>query len=173
MNKNENNKELITEELETTQVEEQVNNEVDYKEKYLLTLAEMDNLRKRLEAEKSDFIKYRASSFIYDILPTIDMFEQALAAKNVSDETKNWLLGFEMILNNLKNNLDAEGVTEIKVQVGDEVDGNIHHAFDEVETEEVEPGKIVEIKLKGYKIHDRLLRPATVIVAAQKKGDKN
>jgi molecular chaperone GrpE len=58
-------------------------------EKYQRLLADMENLRKRTEEEKADNYKYRASGFIIEILPTIDMFEQALSAKNVSDEVKN------------------------------------------------------------------------------------
>lgn len=159
----------MVEEIEETKKE--MESEEDFKEKYLMALAEMENLRKRLENEKKDFIKYRASSFISEILPTMDMFEQALSAKNVSEETKNWLIGFEMILNNLKNLLANEGVVEIITKVGDDFDGNVHHAFEEKETDQVEPGKILEIKLKGYKIHERLLRPAAVIVAAQGTGE--
>ncbi len=169
---NEENK-LEDFEEEVKEVEKNIEEVIDYKEKYLLSLAEMENLRKRLENEKMDFIKYKASSFIYEILPTVDMFEQALSAKNVSEETKNWLLGFEMILANLKNALNLEGVKEILVKKDDEFDGNLHHAFEEIETDKVSPGKILEIKQKGYKIHDRLLRPATVVVAAKstKKGE--
>ncbi len=70
-----------------------------------------------------------------------------------------------MILNNFKITLDSEGVNEIKVSKGDEFNANLHHAIEEAETDEMESGKIYEIKMKGYKIHDKLLRPTTVIVS--------
>jgi molecular chaperone GrpE len=65
------------------------NKKDDYKIKYLNALADMENLRKRLDNERVDLIKFRASSFIQEILPTIDMFELALCSKNVKPEIKN------------------------------------------------------------------------------------
>lgn len=138
---------------------------IDFKEKYIESLATMENLRKRLETEKTDIHKYRASSFIQSILPTLDMFELATNAENISDEIKNWLVGFKMILNNFKDVLDKEGVTEIKVMPNDEFDSAKHHAIEKIKSDDVEPGHIVEVKQKGYILHDRLLRPAAVVVA--------
>ncbi len=155
------------------EVAEEVAEEVveDFKDKYLKVLAEMENLRKRFDAERTEVIKYRASSFVQSILPTVDMFEMAMNSQNVSDEIKNWLVGFEMILNNFKTTLEGEGVKEIKVKKGDEFDGNLHHAIEEVETDEVEPGKIYQVKMKGYTLFDKLLRPATVTVAKIQKEE--
>ncbi len=137
----------------------------NFQEKYMKVLAEMENLRKRFESERQDVMKYKASSFIQNILPTVDMFEMALNAQNLSDEVKNWLVGFEMIFNNFKTALESEGVKEIKVNKGDEFDANFHFAIEEVETDEVESGKIYQVKSKGYTLHDKLIRPATVVVA--------
>ncbi|BDU67576.1 MAG: protein GrpE [Candidatus Tyloplasma litorale] len=150
----------------------------EFKNKYLSVLAEMENFRKRLDQEKRDLIKYRSSSFIQNILPTIDMFELAVSSENVSDEIKNWLEGFKMILRNFKSTLEAEGIKEIIVKPNDEFNSKFHHAIEEVETSEFESGKIIQVKQKGYLIHDRLLRPATVVVAKQKnkenlKGENN
>ncbi len=146
----------------------------DFKDKYFKVLAEMENLRKRFDAERTEVMKYRASSFIQNILPTVDMFQMAMKAQNASDEVKNWLIGFEMILNNFISALEGEGVKEIVVNKGDDFDANFHHAIEEIETEEVEPGKIVEVKMKGYTLHDKLLRPATVTVAKQQnKQEEN
>ncbi len=144
----------------------------DFKTKYLKVLAEMENLRKRLDTERTELIKYRASSFIQNILPTVDMFEMAMKAQNASEEVRNWLIGFEMILNNFKSTLDGEGVKEIKTEKGSEFDANLHHAIEEVETDEVEPGKVFEVKMKGYTLHDKLLRPAAVSVAKAKQTEE-
>ncbi len=144
----------------------------DFKDKYFKVLAEMENLRKRFDTERTEVMKYRASSFIQNILPTVDMFQMAMKAQNASDEVKNWLVGFEMILNNFISALESEGVKEIVVNKGDDFDANFHHAIEEVETEEVEPGKIVEVKMKGYTLHDKLLRPATVTVAKKQEETK-
>ncbi len=139
----------------------------DYKTKYIKLLAEMENLRKRFDEERTEIIKFRATSFIQDILPTLDMFEMALSSKDVSSEIKNWLMGFEMILNNFNSTLSSEGVTEIKVSVGEEFNSNYHQAIDEVVTNKIKPGNIANIKSKGYLLHGRLLRPVTVVVAKE------
>lgn len=144
---------------------------INFEDKYKEALASMENLRKRLDTERQDLLKYKASSFIQAILPTIDMFELAMNANNVSEEVKNWLVGFEMILKNFKTTLEAEGVVEIVVNRGDDFDGKIHHAIENREDEEVEDGHIIEVKQKGYKLHDRLLRPAAVVVS--KKSDNS
>ncbi len=144
----------------------------DFKDKYLKVLAEMENLRKRFEQERTEMNKYKAQSFLMSILPTVDMFNMAMKTKDVSDEIKNWLVGFEMILNNFNSVLQNEGVTEINVKVGDEFDANYHFAMEEVETDEVEPGKVALVKLKGYMLHDKLLRPASVAVAKAKNTEE-
>lgn len=161
--------ELASKLEETKESLEEIFEEIDFEEKYKEALATMENLRKRVDNERVDFMKYRAASFIESILPTIDMFELAINAENISDEVKNWLVGFEMILKNFKTVLEAEGVVEIKVNKNDEFNGNIHHAIEEREDESVTPGNIIEVKQKGYKLHDRLLRPAAVVVAKENK----
>lgn len=143
----------------------------EYQDKNLHLLAEMENLRKRVIQEKEENVKYRASGFILDILPTVDMLESALKAKEVSDEVKNWLIGFEMISSNFQNSLLNEGVEKIEVKKGDTFNHNWHQAIEEIETKEVKSGKIVEMKLPGYKLKGRLLRPTTVVIA--KKAEKN
>lgn len=140
-----------------------------FKEKYLNVLADMENLRKRTEQEREDFFKFRSSSFILDLLPTLDMFEMAISNKNVSNDVKQWLIGFEMIFKNFKSVLKKEGVKEINVKPGDEFDGNIHHALEEIESDKFQSGKILIIKQKGYMLHDRLLRPASVSIVKKTK----
>lgn len=77
-----------------------------------------------------------------------------------------------MIMAEFKKALESEGVTEIEAKIGDEFDANYHLAIEQVETDEVEPGQIVKVNLKGYLLNNRLLRPTTVIVAKE-KGEKN
>ena len=126
---------------------------------------EKNKLHDRLDEEKKEIMKYRAKDFLIGILPTIDMLESALSSKNVSEEIKAWLAGFEMILRNFQTALEAEGVEEIDSSKGKEFDHDLHNAISEVETDEVEPGHIVETKQKGYTLKGKLLRPASVVVA--------
>ena len=77
-----------------------------------------------------------------------------------------------MIVSDFKKALKMEGVKEIPVKVGDKFNPKYHLAIEEVETNEVEPGTIAKINLKGYLLKDRLLRPTTVSVEKKVKGDK-
>jgi len=72
-----------------------------------------------------------------------------------------------MILKNFKTTLENNGVKEVQAKSGDTFDAKLHFAIEEVESTEVKPGLIVNIKTKGYKLHDRLLRPTMVTVAKQ------
>ena len=181
MSKEIKNKDSLKNEDKIEQIKEEKNEhvehlkkkeEIDFKLKYLELLADLENMRKRTEQERSELIKYRAASFIREILPGLDMLEASINAKNVSDEVKNWLIGFKMIMAEFKKALESEGVTEIEAKIGDEFDANYHLAIEQVETDEVEPGQIVKVNLKGYLLNNRLLRPTTVIVAKE-KGEKN
>ena len=77
-----------------------------------------------------------------------------------------------MIMKEFKSALEKEGVTEIKTKIGDEFDSKYHLAIDQIDTDEVEPGQIAKINLKGYLINGRLLRPTTVVVAKE-QGEQN
>ncbi len=139
------------------------------KEKNISLLAEMENLRKRHANEKIDASKYFLSSFLQDFIPSLEMFESALKAKNVSDEIKNWLIGFEMIFKNMMSSLEGQGVSKIETKIGDEFDSNIHEALDENYSEEVAKGNILEVKQNGYKLNSRLIKPVAVIVSKGKE----
>ncbi len=142
---------------------------LNLKEKNMLLLAEMENLRKVHSKEKNDLVKYFLSSFLQKFLPSFEMFELALNNKNVSKEIKNWLLGFEMINKNIKNILEEFGVKKIDVKKGDQFNSNFHESIEEKESEEIEEGRILEIKQNGYTLNDRLIKPTSVILSSGKK----
>lgn len=182
LKKEEKLKNILTEDETIEEKKEPVKDNIekieeDFEFKYLKSLAEMQNLRKRFEKDRMDFFKYKSSSLIQEIIPTIDMFEAALNSRDVSKEIKNWLIGFEMVLKNLKITLESEGVKEISVKLGDDFDSRKHQSIDVKETNRFKEGTIVQIKLKGYKLYDRLLRPASVVLAKNKslknKGENN
>ncbi len=151
-------------ETEIDHVEKDIEKDkIDLQEVNKKLLADMENLRKRFEEEKMFFIKYRSASFLIEVLPTLDMFEIALNAE-ASEEVRIWLKGFEMVYSNLMNALTSEGMKKIKVNIGDEFDSNIHQGVETEENKNVESGKISRVVLSGYKLHDRLLRPVTVVV---------
>ena len=94
----------------------------DWKNKYYLSYADMDNLRKSIEKDHREALKYRASGFIEKLLPALDSFNLALKAEPKSEEMKNFLQGFSFIYTNLINVLKDEGVSELEPKIGDKFD---------------------------------------------------
>ena len=130
-------------------------------EKVKLAQADLINYRKRKDEEVSNTLKYANSDIIKDLLEVLDNLERALANKNVSDEVKKYLSGFELIHSNLKAILTNYGVTEIN-RVGEVFDPNQEQALLTGNEEDKEDEVVLEVLLKGYKLKDRVIRPASV-----------
>ena len=130
-------------------------------EKVKLAQADLINYRKRKDEEVSNTLKYANSDIIKDLLEVLDNLERALANKNVSDEVKKYLSGFELIHSNLKAILTNYGVTEIN-RVGEVFDPNQEQALMIEYVEDKDDDTVLEVLLKGYKLKDRVIRPASV-----------
>jgi molecular chaperone GrpE len=158
----------MTEENPEEVLEEQVAEappEEDYKDKYLRAIAEAENSRKRLQKDKQEAVQYAQDRLLSDILQPIDNMENALRfAAEASPEVKNWAMGFEMILGQLKEVLASHGVKVIE-SVGKQLDPYQHEAVEIVETTDQPNGTILEEFAKGYRIGTRTIRPAQVKVA--------
>ncbi len=146
--------------------------EDELKDKYLRVLAETENLRKRLQKERQELIQHAIQNMIIDFLMPIDHFENALQFTNqASPEVKHWAVGFQMILNQFKDVLAANGVAAF-TSIGQPFDHTRHEAIEMVETSEFPPGVVVEESLRGYTINkERILRPARVKVAKSPAGE--
>lgn len=131
------------------------------KNEYAKAYADTENTRKRLTKEYEQLSKYSMQKFALSVLPVLDDCERALAQKT-SDEV--YRKGVEMIYNKLKAALEAEGVTEIEAE-NVPFDGNWHQALMAEHVEGVEPGMVVQVLQKGYKLKDRILRAAMVKVS--------
>lgn len=137
----------------------------DYKDKYLRGLAESENVRKRMQKERQELVQYAIQNVILDFLTPIDHFENALKfTQQAAPEVQHWAVGFQMILNQFKDVLAANGVTPLE-SVGRPFDHNWHEAIEMVATADYPPGTVVEECVRGYKMGDRVLRPARVKVA--------
>jgi molecular chaperone GrpE len=140
----------------------------DANNKALYAAAEMQNVRRRLEAEKQQASAYATTQFARDMLAIKDHLERALAA--VTDELRadkvasNFLAGIEATARELEAVFTRNGVTRVQ-SVGEALDPHRHQAMMEVPTDQAEPGTIVEEMQPGYMLKDRLLRPAMVAVA--------
>ena len=144
----------------------------EYYERLLRQVAETDNLRKRLAKEKQDAIRYANESLIEKLLPTMDSFDMAISAANSSNENTIDSLkkGVEMVHVQLKRTLEDTGLTEINA-TGEVFNPALHEALSRKETNEAADGTVIEQIRKGYQLNERLVRPASVIVAASTNSE--
>ncbi|WP_201456724.1 nucleotide exchange factor GrpE [Chlamydia sp. 17-3921] len=134
-------------------------------DKYLMTLAESENARKRMQKERQEFMQYAVENVLIDFLNPIESMEKALNfTTQMSEDVKNWAVGFAMILGQLKQIFSDKGVTEYS-SLGQKFDPFLHEAVETQETSEAPEGTILEEFSKGYKIGDRPIRVARVKVA--------
>ncbi len=148
---------------------------VDYKDKYLRLLADVENTRRRMQKEKQDMMRFAMDNVIADILTPIDQMENALKfADQMSDEVKNWAMGFQMILGQFKEVLSENGITAF-VSEGEFFDPAKHEAVEMEETNDVPSGIVLKEFVKGYRSGDRVIRPARVKVSKkiEEKKDVN
>ena len=142
-----------------------------YKDKYYRSIADLDNQRKQYEKEYRQTLKYASQNLAEKLIPSFEMFSMVIEmADKLPPEVSAYVQGFDMIYKQMIMALESEGIVEIPCKVNDEFDHNIHSAM---ETQEVEDealvNKIVKVIRKGYKIHDRLIRPTTVVVGKTKE----
>ena len=139
-------------------------------------LAEAENTRRRGIKDLEQSRKYGHLAFAREMLSVVDSLESAVNSSpqnkdELTDETKNFIVGVEMTLEQLKQVFNNHNISKIDPQ-GDKFDYNVHQAMFEKETDEVEPGLIIEVMQPGWSLHDRLLRPAMVGVS-KKKANKD
>ena len=145
------------------------------KEEKIRLLAEMENLRKRSDKEKSEAIKYGSSNLARDILSPADNLERALNAlpkENYPESIENLVEGLKMVLKEFTSILEKNGVKKIEA-LNKKFDHNYHQAIMEVEKEDVDEGIVIQEIQSGYMMHDRLLRPAMVGVSKKPSNEEN
>jgi molecular chaperone GrpE len=137
-------------------------------ERLVRTTADFDNFRKRAAREKQEAIKYANESLLQKLVPVLEHLDMALAAAPVAGHQPGHSLqaGVSMISQQLKNVLAEAGLEELEA-LGKPFDPNLHEALSQQETRDVPEGQVVQQLRKGYKFRDRLLRPASVVVAKQ------
>lgn len=142
---------------------------VELKDRLLRTHAEMDNVRKRGEREKSDTLKYAVSKFAQDVLTIGDNVQRAIAAvppeaAEQDAALKSFLEGVTMTERELVNALERHGIKRMD-PLGAPFNPHHHQAVMETQSTEVPHGTVTQVLQAGYMIEDRVLRPAMVIVA--------
>ena len=142
-----------------------------WKNEYYRAYADTKNLRNSLEKEHKEALKYRSEGFIEELLPILDSFYMALGKEPNDPTLKNYLIGFQFIYKNLINVLENEGVSEISPEIGQEFDPKTMSAVDTVIKEK--ENIITEVYAKGYKLHDRIIRPANVQVSVLEQKEES
>ncbi|MGH1832931.1 nucleotide exchange factor GrpE [Enterococcus gilvus] len=159
---------METEEIdipEVSEVEDLTNKFSEMEDKFLRARAEIANMSNRNKNEREQLIRYRSQDLGKKLLPAIDNLERALATEVTDDQSASLKKGVEMVLESLTVALKEEGITEIKAE-GETFDPNLHQAVQTVPAEDdVAPETIVNVLQRGYQLHDRVLRPAMVVVA--------
>ena len=126
--------------------------------------AELENFKKRMNDERIKDNKYRSQALATAILPALDTFERAMLATTDNEEVKNFLAGFEMVHKQFVESLASEGVELIESE-GQPFDPNFHQAVMQEAVEGADAGIVLVQMQKGYKLKDRVIRPAMVKVS--------
>ena len=151
--------ETVEEEKQPSELEAAQARADEFENKYLRAHAEMQNIQRRANEERQLLQKYRSQDLAKAILPSLDNLERALAVEGLTDDVKK---GLEMVQESLVHAL-KEGIEEI-VAEGD-FDHNYHMAIQTMPADDEHPADtIAQVFQKGYKLHDRILRPAMVVV---------
>ncbi|WP_173916093.1 nucleotide exchange factor GrpE [Halobacillus sp. Marseille-Q1614] len=142
----------------------QLQEEKDELQNRLLRLqADYDNFRRRTQKEKEADRKYRSQSLVEELIPVLDNFERALQVEIEGDAAQNLASGMKMVYSQFQAALEKEGVEEIPAE-GEEFDPHLHQAVMQVEDDNFESNVVVEQLQKGYRLKDRVIRPAMVKV---------
>jgi molecular chaperone GrpE len=155
--------EKTREELLEEALQQQKEESKQYYEQYLRALAEVENMKKRLDREREEYIKYGNTALIKKILPVIDDLNRALEATQSSNDIESLGKGVEMTVKRLIEVLNSEGVQEIE-SLGKEFDPQYHQAL-LVEHNEAPENTIIEEFQRGFILHDRVIRPSLVKVS--------
>lgn len=135
----------------------------------LRALAELQNFRRRSQEERAQQLLYANERLMSELLPVLEHFQMACEAAEATEETRAVCKGYEMVLGQLLDVLTRFGMTEIPVEPGMAFDPAVHEAVERVVTPEAPEGTIVRVLRKGYRLHERVLRPAQVAVAVAPK----
>ena len=137
----------------------------EQKDGWLRTRADFENYKKRVQRDAARSYQDAMSSILKIFLSAADDLERALKNKPKGKEVDNWVNGIELIHQKLINAMKNQGVERMDVKPGDEFDPNIHEAITQEDHPDFEEGQIIDVVQPGFRISDRIIRPAMVRVA--------
>ncbi len=145
---------------------EALRKEVDKQtDQHLRTLADFENYKKRILRDSSRSYQDAMASILKIFLVASDDLERALKNKPTTKELENWFNGIELIHKKLINQMKNQSVEQMEIKPGDTFDPNFHEAITQEDHEDFSDGQIIEVVQPGYRISDRIIRPAIVRVA--------
>ena len=145
---------------------ETLRKEVDLQtDQHLRTRADFDNYKKRILRDSTRSYQNAMASILKIFLGAADDLERALKNKPTKNELENWFNGIELIHQKLINQMKNQGVEQMEIKPGDAFNPNFHEAITQEDHEEFSDGQIIEVVQPGYRISDRIIRPAMVRVA--------
>jgi molecular chaperone GrpE len=135
-------------------------------DKFLRTAAELENYRKRVAREKEELARYTSERVVAALLPVLDNLERAIdAAQKHGPDNSSLLEGITQVYGQFRRSLIEFGLQEVIASTGHPFDPNLHEAVSHVESGKHPEGHVVEQLQRGYKLAERLLRPARVVVS--------
>lgn len=168
-NSNNSEKEVLKESIQseestenTAEVETEtpVDELAEMKEKYLRLYSDFENFRKRTAKEKIDLIQTASEGLIKDLLPALDNYERALANAPEGEISE----GIQLIFSQIASTLQAKGLKELQAK-GEVFDADLHDCITQFQAPtEAEKGRVIEVIEKGYKLNEKVIRYAKVVV---------
>lgn len=152
-------------EPELSELEKAQNEAAEMKVRYLRAVADLENYRKRITREKQDIIRGAAVSVVESLLPVLDNMKLGLQAAENHPEAKDVTFGFKMVDDQLKKSLSEQGLQEL-IPDGEPFDPNLHECISHQPSDEVAEDFVIQTVRAGYRLNDRLIRAASVIVSS-------
>ncbi|MGE9293433.1 nucleotide exchange factor GrpE [Ruficoccus sp. ZRK36] len=138
----------------------------DYEDRYLRSMADLDNFRRRAAREKEESRLLANAVLIEELLPALDNFRLGLAAAGNHPEAAEVAKGFEVVAAQLRQVLNGHGLEVIEPAPGEDFDHNLHEAVSQSPSDEIADNKVLTLVRAGYQLNQRLLRPASVVVSS-------
>lgn len=154
-----------SEEPELSELEKAQAEAAEMKARYLRSVADLENYRKRIGREKQDIIRSAAANVIEELLPVLDNMKLGLQAAENHPEAKDVTVGFKMVDDQLKKTLSAQGLEEL-IPDGQAFDPNFHECVSHQASDEVKEDHVIQTVRAGYRLNERLIRAASVIVSS-------
>ena len=142
-----------------------------FHDNYVRAHAEFENLKKRLERERIEFLKYAKEDFVAEFIPILDSIDMALKHIKGSNDVKALQEGINMIDLQVKKFLQSLGAERVKT-LGEKFDPHMHEAIESIEMNDKEEGSIAEELKAGYRLNGKLIRPAAVRIVKHKEENR-